>query len=404
MRILINALLVITAGTFTVAACGDEKTTTPPVDTAQADTAPDVAVNDVGPEDVAVEEVALEDAIVADTTAEDVAAEVITPPPICEVAPIPVLGAQHTSNTALCLSCVNTSCCAEMTACGDNAACLTVRNCFAGCGSDDDECFTACADANEGFLATNAPFITCRTDNCGYQCALDTCVGQVVWPEPTVASRTIVNTFLDFQSREPIAALNLKVCAKTDAACESPLSEGTTDAEGKITLDLPTAVGGLSVFLVATGEGYMPTDFWFVHQSPETFLDVGGLSFLVVSDATASLLAGFVGATFDPTRGSMSYVAIGCDGTALAGLAVSADTEDAATVHLYMTSAIPSVAVTATHKSGTGALLNLPVGPATLTGTGLDGRVWSQHTVNIRAGHMIATNMPVTPVPAAAAQ
>lgn len=348
------------------------------------------------PEDVSAEEVG--DVAEGDVVATDAAAEV-TPPPVCEEAPVPVLGPQMNDNTEACLECMNDGCCGEMTACAESAACLAARTCFTGCDDISGPCIDACAEANEGYLEANRGVVGCRNDRCAYECALDACVGAVEWAEPSVATRTIAHTFLDFQNRDPVEGLLVKVCAKSDVECETPLAEGTTSEAGTVTLEMPTAPGGFGAFMEVSGEGYMSTDFWFVRTDPEEGLDAGTLSWQVLSVATANLLTAFVGATLDPERGSVTFLAVDCAGTrALAGLSVAADSADEATVTLYMTGAIPSVDVTATQGGGVGALLNLPPGPAGLSGTGKDGRVWSQHTVNVRAGRMVGTNMPPTPI------
>ncbi len=230
--------------------------------------------------------------------------------------------------------------------------------------------------ANEGYLDANRGVVGCRNDNCAYECALDACVGTVVWVEPSVVTRTIAHTFLYFQSRDPVAGLLVKVCAKSDADCETPLAEGTTEEAGTVTLEMPTAPGGFAAFLDVSGEGYMGTDFWFVRTDPEAGLGEGTLSWQALSVQTVNLLTGFVGATLDPECGSVAFLAVDCAGTrALAGLSVGADNADEASVTLYMTGAIPSVDVTATQGSGVGAVLNLPPGPVVLTGTGKDARV-----------------------------
>jgi hypothetical protein len=294
---------------------------------------------------------------------------------------------------------MNTSCCAEMTACANNAACLAARTCFGDCTTaSDTACIDACADAHPGYLDANRAMVGCRNEQCGFECALDTCVGAITWPVPEEASRAITHTFRDFQSGDPVAGLTVVVCAKSDLTCSNPLGEGVTDAQGAVTLDMPTDASGFDAFLDVSGPNHVSTDFWFLSRDPEASLASGSISLQILSKATVTLLTGLAEVSLDPARGSVTFVASDCGDRALAGLSVTADSADGDSVTVYLMGSFPSTELPATHVSGTGAILNMPPGPALLTGTGKDGRVWSQHTVNVRAGRMVGTNMRPTPL------
>ena len=67
------------------------------------------------------------------------------------------------------------------------------------------------------------------------------CLGSVSLATPTGPS-TLDLTLQDFLRMDPIADASVQVCAYADAACDTPLVEGTTDAAGRVVREEPITV------------------------------------------------------------------------------------------------------------------------------------------------------------------
>jgi hypothetical protein len=297
-----------------------------------------------------------------------------------------------------CASCVEQSCCAEAKACGDNAECLAYRQCVAACATNDDACFTKCATDHSAGKTPSSTFSTCREAKCSISCDNLACVGKVTWNTPSDASYPLKVTFYELQSGSSLKDLTVKVCATSDTTCSSPLSQGTTDAQGLVSLTVPSAVEGLGAYFEVTGTDIMPTLAHLNFTDNVKSFKAGAFVSPVMSKSTASLLAGVISVTLDSTRGNILFQTKDCSDYAFASASVSVDIADAQSTTTYIKGTMPSKTETVTDPTGRGAVLNVPAGTAVVTGSLEPAKsTFSKFTVLTRAGYMTTMNVVPTP-------
>jgi hypothetical protein len=73
------------------------------------------------------------------------------------------------STDVTCNACLQTSCCTQGIACGNDAACLTLNDCVANCV--DDACAQQCVAANSTGVTDYDALTSCATSSCGGPCS-----------------------------------------------------------------------------------------------------------------------------------------------------------------------------------------------------------------------------------------
>jgi hypothetical protein len=296
-----------------------------------------------------------------------------------------------------CKSCMDTSCCDAGAACGADAECKAMRDCFAGCGADTD-CQLKCQSDHPAGAKLNGAFSGCRNTNCGTVCANFACVGKVEHPAPTKDTYTFKVTPKDFQSGMLLPGVKINFCAREDTTCATPLATATSDASGAATLTAKSSADGIDGFLEFTGGGVAPTMLFASKTNPVSIYDNGTLIPLLLSTTTLGLLTSVIGVTVDPERGSLIFTGEDCTGRTTAGISVAASTIDDKSTLAYISGSLPSKTATATDPSGAGTFLNLPPGPVDVTGTlTASGTVFSKQSVVIRQGYLTSTDVGPTP-------
>jgi hypothetical protein len=64
--------------------------------------------------------------------------------------------------------CIKGMCCNETNACANDASCVALLNCIAGCA--DATCAQNCSSQNPNGLTALQPLLTCTQTKCGTQC------------------------------------------------------------------------------------------------------------------------------------------------------------------------------------------------------------------------------------------
>ncbi len=312
---------------------------------------------------------------------------------------IPILGPQTPNVDETCSTCVDDSCCTEAKACGDDLECLAFRTCLEGCAGAvecADQCYVDHADGEDLSVA----FSTCRNTNCGTACASLACVGNVTWDEPSADSYELTLIAYELQSGSYIEGLAVRACATDDATCATPLEEAVTDAQGAVTLTVPSAVEGLGAYFEITGATVTPTLAYLNFTDNVTSFEQGTFYTPVMSTGTTSLLTGVMQVTLDPDRGHVLFQARDCGNYSLPGVSVAVDVADAESTTAYINGSMPSTTATVTDPSGRGAVVNLPPGAASVTGSiEPAGTAYSAFDVLVRAGFMTTVNVVPTPEP-----
>jgi len=287
-----------------------------------------------------------------------------------------------------CATCVDTGCCDEAMACGDDEGCLALRQCFEGCGLGDPACETACVEMYPEASTVSSAFSTCRNTTCADACrrgVVWACLGQPETPDPVTSESIDLGIIMhDFQTGDLVPGADVMICAADDADCATPLWTGTTDADGAVTFSVDRGTTGFDGYIVATGGGRFPSITYF--STP--VLEGGTFDFSVLSNTTLQVFVGLLGVTLDETRGHVAVIARDCIEGRARGVVFGTSTDDAQSTDGYIAGAIPSPAATATDDSGVGGVFNVGAG-ATVTASGVledGGTLVFERDVVVRAG------------------
>jgi 5-hydroxyisourate hydrolase-like protein (transthyretin family) len=296
---------------------------------------------------------------------------------------------------------VDEKCCDVARACGEDAGCLALRECFAACALGDLECEAACgATVDDALGALNGPMVMCRNTMCGSECVpqIDwTCLGAPdAAPQTEAGTLNLSLTIQDFQTGAPAAGVTVKVCAREDALCEAPQSEGETDANGEVALTAERGESGFRGYLEVTGGGRAASHTYF----SEPLAESGDYPVLAISESTLGLFTGLLGVEQDPARAAVAARVTDCSGRLAPGIVLGASTADDASQVGYLKGALPDPAATETDRAGLGGIFNLPPGAATVTGTRADGALAVEVEVTLRAGFLsVLTEAPTADAP-----
>ena len=224
------------------------------------------------------------------------------------------------------------------------------------------------------------------------------CVGSVTYPAPAGQTAALTLQFKDFIAKTAIAGLTVKACSNADTDCQSPVDTQSSDGGGQVTLTLPTTGAGFDGFLdISDGATAKlePTVLYFSAPIAANATD----SVNLITKVEASLLGGAVG-TIDHTRGALLASLADCAGAGAIGAKVEVDSADATAKPFFFSMGFPSASATSTDDSGYAGYLNLPVGPAVVTGKdAASGTVFGTTSVQVRADSLTILFLAPTPLP-----
>lgn len=223
--------------------------------------------------------------------------------------------------------------------------------------------------------------------------------GPIEWPAAPAATADVTFVFKDFMQLTPLEGATVNVCARYDFACAAPLDSDTTDADGLVTLTLPTAGWGFDGRIESAKDTYLPLVWMAWPPVAEPFAEPRLLR--MASVGTANLMGTLVQATLDPTRGHITPVALDCDGTPAAGLLIEAGgglAEDSKKV--YVEGQVPSLTATATDETGAALGVNLVPGwwPLYAVVDPEDGPEYGRAMVLVKPGAVTAVQLAPEPL------
>jgi hypothetical protein len=220
-----------------------------------------------------------------------------------------------------------------------------------------------------------------------------TCLGNVEYPLPTSPSVTLNLTAVVITNGGPIADVAVSACAAGDATCATPITSGTTDRMGAVSLTVPTGTVGFDGYFMGTG-ATIPDSYVF--RFPPVASDVD-TTLRLIDNGALSLLSTLFGIDSDPTRGHLGVAIQDCALEAAAAMTVSVDAADAETTTLYVKGDLPDASAQTTDESGVVSLFNVPPGTATVTATRVStGEVIGSVVVTIVAGAVTYATLPPT--------
>jgi hypothetical protein len=289
-----------------------------------------------------------------------------------------------------CQTCLSTSFCEDARACAGDAACQAYITCRRQC--DTGDCIAACLSGHAasidyclGDCASSSCLRPCGADfdavvdlssrlyedyidaKCRKQCgALQdwSCDGTVRSPTIRGRERRLTVAFDVFLSHVN-GDIRVQMCQPTDRDCETPVSEGTTDADGVVHLvdatDTENGTGnGLIGFLKVSAERLYPTRvYWGFRLSEED----GALSIPIPVFTSSHVKNSLKGG-----GGILAAVAVDCAGTQAEGIKFSLDMVEAPRLG-YSRHNVPDFSATETDESGAAFFLGLTDGPYTVLAT-----------------------------------
>jgi hypothetical protein len=210
----------------------------------------------------------------------------------------------------------------------------------------------------------------------------------------TVHAQNIVN-------QSPVTNAEVKLCRKLDPTCDKPESQGTTDSNGDVTLQIAsnvtTAYFSVKKFVEGEiNEQWVPAYYYF---NPNITGDMTVSVQMATFDLRGKLIF-VLQVPQEDTRGLMLINAFNCAGTAAPGIVFTADKQDEATTPFYVVSGVPNITRTSTNTDGYGGFINIPVGETgngdtvTVTATvELTGRVMNTNALHVRPNAITYSRM-----------
>ncbi len=200
------------------------------------------------------------------------------------------------------------------------------------------------------------------------------CLGSVTFPTAVKPQVTVKVPFIDLVTKAPMTELTIKVCAKLDVSCTSPLGQPLTpDSKGVVTV--PNVAAGFDGYLdvqssQAPPDGGLPAVVpSLVFFNPPLVDDTTYATILMLTPATLAQLATTAGNTLDPSLGAAFYGAVDCQSKFAADVACTIDRTDPQTKGFFLVGGLPSETASSTDSSGYGGFINVPTGYIRLTAT-----------------------------------
>jgi hypothetical protein len=305
---------------------------------------------------------------------------------------------------AACETCVanpTKNACGLAVACATSLACEISGHCAYACTTPD--CRNACANDGGDDTALFNAALTAGTQ-CYAPCRIGrnwTCLGNVTWPQPDggaqQATLTLTDAFTTMLVAPPVPGVSVKSCSLDDVPCMSPLSTGTTDDAGVVTLpDLASPIIGFGGYFEMTAPAYVPNLYYlsFPLSQANALLGLSMMSQTALADALAE-----VNVTPTPGLGTVWVQVADCLLIPAPYVVVKADGIPQTSV-VYYAGSNPSATATSTDFSGWAFIYNVPPGPLTLRAipddTGIES---STAAIHVRADAMSVVSLLPTALP-----
>jgi hypothetical protein len=215
-----------------------------------------------------------------------------------------------------------------------------------------------------------------------------------------VATYTHTYQLIELLNQTPVAGATAKVCGLDDPQCDAPLSTGTTDGSGLVTLTFAAAAEGLDGYVEFSGTDIVTTlGFYRYSDNAVVYTTPGAFPSIVLGKTTLIALAAFANVEIDPTRGSIIFSTADCETAAAAGVTAEVESADAGTIAAYVEGGMPNTELTATTADGQGGLLNVPPGATRVHAYWeASGDEIGVQDVIVRAGAITTTVLLPTPL------
>jgi hypothetical protein len=249
-------------------------------------------------------------------------------------------------------------------------------------------------DADAALSSTATAF----TSSCATPCSIGNywaCVGHVSWPPPAPTC-AIGYRVTDYVTGAPVARALASVCSPTDPNCSQPLHQGTTDANGQVSLTVPTdtGLGSPLGFLRVTSPNIVPYDQYWGFPLIQAQLPI--YTGEAITPTENQQLLNSIHIMQDPTRGQLSVQVNDCRLAAAPGVKITLSPADLLTQGFSSTGSQTFT----TDQTGFVLFVNVPSGLTQITATPLAlGKPSSQIDVNVQPGAITVVGMYPTPTP-----
>jgi hypothetical protein len=298
-----------------------------------------------------------------------------------------------------CTSCLAAKTCPAATECAQSKDCLEVQFCGAACLPLDRVCVLNCefgAPLDPSFDAGLG--LAAGRNDCATACGLGTtwsCLGHAVWPVPAATTISFQVQVVDGSTFDPLAAAQVSACPALDQNCSTPLSTGTTDSNGLVTLTSSTVPFSGYVQIVAPG--YWTDLFYIYPYLTESTVPGLALNDTIYSTGQMAQIAAQAHVTLDPSLGIIAADPNDCTASPAAGVSFSGLGLGDAAAPYYFVGSTPTPLATATSlPDSAGGFYNVAPGLVTLSasenGTTID-------TVAVYVRGSALTQLQLVPTP-----
>jgi hypothetical protein len=153
----------------------------------------------------------------------------------------------------------------------------------------------------------------------------------------------------------------------------------TSDAKGMLTLSVDAGFDG---FITLTHADFGTSLYFF---NPAVTKDQEVSAVRLASSEIAAMLMQQVGATYDPSRGSIVLSADDCQGLPGEGISYTAKQSDDRLMAFYSVDGLPTTQTNATDPSGYGGFIDVAPGNLTITGSHGDYGTVGKLTLFVKA-------------------
>jgi len=179
------------------------------------------------------------------------------------------------------------------------------------------------------------------------------CVESFELPPAQEATQATLEVFDIYEQSRPLAGVHASLHTLLDFNLANPISEGDTDADGKVTLSVPEAFSG---FVHISAEGVVEPALFYPDLPLPPGAPLGRA--LIGAPGTDDAFLGVLGETPQAGRGGLFLQARDCTGAGAAGASLRFDNNMAGSRIYYVSAGLPSVLATAFDGSGVGGVAN----------------------------------------------
>jgi hypothetical protein len=269
------------------------------------------------------------------------------------------------------------------------ASLLVLPGCSLALQTDGDQCTV---DADCTARGTSFAGTVCKAHVCEAKpVVVDPkwgCIGHVKAPVAG-GMDTVSVQLLDLFTQTAAQGVTLKLCNKYDTPCATPLSIPTQDAQGFVTVTLPS---DLEAYLDVQGGDYVPSIVFLDHVNAAKNTDI-----LLVPQTAAVGLANTAKVTLDPTKAILLVRTVDCTGARTDGVSTTLFPLGMAT-RFYTINQTVTPNATETDSGGNAGFVNVDPGPPAITATiGPSGKEIGKISTLVRAGYLTFQLLGPTP-------